>query len=69
MKEMKLSDLDQMLQTSAEKAVVETRDVFSNIGEVEITIQDEDGNEYHIQDVVFDPESGTVAIKFNHDND
>lgn len=67
MKELKHHDFIRMLDTSAEIAV--EAEVFEAIDDVEITIQDEDGNEYHIQDVRFDSESGTVAITFNHDND
>ncbi len=65
MKEMKLSDFSEMLQTSASKAVIEA-DEYPSTGDVEITLVDETGAEYYIEDVKFNPETGTITIEFDH---
>jgi hypothetical protein len=67
MKETRYEDFKEMIQTSVAKAV--TEGPFDRGFDVEITIHDEDGNEYLIQDVRFDPGTGTVVIEFDHDND
>lgn len=66
MKEMKISDFEPMVGLAAKLAV--TEGPFNDLEDVEITIQDEDGNEYSVQDIRFDTGAGTVVILFHHDN-
>jgi len=67
MKEMKVADFIPAIETSADVGF--NSGVFDEPKDVEIVVQDEDGNEYYIEDVVFDTDSGLIAIKFNHDNE
>ncbi|MFE1914993.1 hypothetical protein [Streptomyces anandii] len=68
MKEMKIRDLIPMLNTSAEIGF-DRENGHEGIGDVEVTIMDEDLNVYDIQNVQYDNLTGAIVIQFNHDND
>jgi hypothetical protein len=64
-KQLKLSDFDNMI--SASTSIGNSLDVSSD--DIVVQIEDEDGELYDISDVVFNPMTRAIHIKFNHDND
>ncbi|MFE1145186.1 hypothetical protein [Streptomyces rochei] len=65
-KDLKLNDFDQML-TASTAIANETFDVSTD--KIVVQIEDEDGELYVIEDVKYNPMTGGIHLKFNHDND
>lgn len=66
MSELKLSDFDPML-TASTAIANETFNVSTE--EILIQLEDEDGEIHDITDVVFNPMTRAIHIKFSHDNE
>jgi hypothetical protein len=57
----RLDDFVEMLKTSD--------DTGGSNPDVEVIIRDEDGIDYRIFDVKYDPGIGMITLEFNHDNE